>query len=111
MGFSFPFVSRKRYEQEQDFSSGIERDLSALVVSYGSTMRTQEEEIASLKARLSSQEAAEIVAAALRDVAAATRAVAESFDSVKHSVGAAALSLDKAANVQREWLEISRGNR
>ena len=111
MGFSLPFVSRKSYELAQRVADNVERELTDVVISYGNTTRAQEAEIASLKARLSSQEAAEIVAAALRDVAAATRAVAESFDSVKHSVGAAALSLDKAANVQREWLEISRGNR
>lgn len=69
--------------------------------------------------KLVAQDAALLVVAAVdrltdlvdRRLCLQTNNVVEALKGVQHSVGAVATAQDKASNVQREWLEVSKGNR
>jgi hypothetical protein len=76
-------------------------------------------DLAAAKEKLVSQDAALLVVKAVNSLAAdlaaqiayGTSALQESLKGVQHSVGAVATAQDKASNVQREWLEVSKGQR
>ena len=76
-------------------------------------------DLAAAEAKLVAQDAAFLVVQAIHEAArgvsedAATNAelTHAALNKIAHAVGAVATAQDKASNVQREWLEVSKGNR
>ena len=111
----FPFVSRKAAEAAYD------ELLQSRTAAWAEWAKQDDKtadllaENAQLKQALADVTAAAVIAAGLNAVALAieanVKAIASAAERAAHTAGALALAQHKAADVQREWLEVSKGNR
>jgi hypothetical protein len=112
---NLPFWPFSKIKRLQDELVDYEGSYLGVYEDYANARR----DLAAAKEKLVEQDAAFIVAHAVEvltkaiggEIMDSTDRLEVALRGVQHAVGAVATAQDKASNVQREWLEVSRGNR
>jgi hypothetical protein len=108
---NLPFWPFSKIKRLQDELVDYEGSYLGVCEDYANARR----DLDAAKEKLVEQDAAFIVSNSVNLLAASLEeqhaAICQALKGVQHSVGAVATAQDKASNVQREWLEVSKGSR